>query len=72
MSTYFSLIKGKGLDSRTIGDELTEDQVRKILLRSRDECMFQVTEWYFYCDIGDVCSIFIDCLNGEEWLNNHL
>lgn len=68
MSIYFSVIKGKGRDIRTIGDELTEDDVRKILLRSDDESLFEVTEWDDDYSDPDGLDLLEEVLNGEEWL----
>jgi len=72
MGTYFSLIKYIGRDIREIGDNLTEDTVKKILLRSDDESLFQVSEFDQDGHNGDGIPLLIEHVNGEEWLNNHL
>lgn len=72
MGTYFSLIKYVGHDIREIGDLLSEDEVRKFLLRSDDEDLYQVSEFDPNGHNGDGIPLLVDYLNGEEWLNNHL
>lgn len=72
MGTHFSLIKHTGRDIHTIGDELTEDDVVKLLLSSADESLFLVTEWDSNYIEEDGTPLLVEQLNGEEWLADHL
>jgi len=72
MGTYFTLIKYVGQDIREIGDLLSEDEVRKFLLRSDDESLYQVSEFDKDVHNGDGIPLLIDYSNGEEWLDKHL
>lgn len=72
MSTYFTLIKYIGQDIREIGCLLSEDEVRKFLLRSDDESLYQVSEFNKNGHNGDGIPLLIDYSNGEEWLDKHL
>jgi len=72
MCTHFTLIKYIGRDFYNINGNLTEDQVRKILLRSDDECLYQVSKWDSDQNNKNEIPELIYQLNGEQWLNNHL
>lgn len=72
MSTYFTLVKHVFRDILEIGDLLSEDEVRKFLLRSDYENLYQVSEFDSNGHNGDGNPLLIDHLNGEEWLYKHL
>ena len=72
MGTHFTLIKHTGRDIKNLGNKLTENQVRKILLRADDESCFQVREWNDDFFDLDGTPRLLDFINGEEWLDKYL
>jgi len=72
MTTHFSLSKYIGREAHFIGEDLTKDEVVKLLVSSADESLFQVTEWDSNYIEEDGSPLIVEQLNGEEWLSNHL
>lgn len=72
MSAYFTIIKYIGRDFFNIDGKLTEDQLKKILLKADYGSFFHISEWNDDSVDPDGTPELIDQKNGEEWLNKHL